>query len=197
MPKVKCRLRQSYKILFCPNCGKRFANKTQVLQHMNQPSSACGSWMENLSRFYHHTSAASNHANICPLDPCQPGSHLDMALEANNAFERNEFESNHLDVADIPFNEDQNYPPTQATVDTHPNIPSMYPGGMTFMDQFFSDEYSRFQQENIYYPFTSESDWQLASWLLCSRLSMAAIDTFLSLKLVCLSVFCLLSSSLS
>ena len=38
MPKVKRRLCQSYKILFCPNCGKRFANKTRVLQHMNQPS---------------------------------------------------------------------------------------------------------------------------------------------------------------
>jgi len=118
---------------------------------------------------------------------------MDMT-EANNAFEWNEFESNHSDVADIPFNEDQNYPPTQASVDTHPNIPSVYPGGTTFMDQFFSDEYSRFQQENIYYPFASESDWQLVSWLLCSHLSMAAIDTFLSLKLV---FVCLLSSSLS
>ena len=52
------------------------------------------------------------------------------------------------------------------------------------MDQFFSDRYATFRQENLYYPFTSAADWQLASWLLRSHLSMAAIDDFLSLKLV-------------
>ena len=52
------------------------------------------------------------------------------------------------------------------------------------MDQFFSDQYAPFRQENLYYPFVSAADWQLASWLLCSHLSMAAIDDFLSLKLV-------------
>ncbi|KAI6043359.1 hypothetical protein EDC04DRAFT_2562888, partial [Pisolithus marmoratus] len=34
-------------------------------------------------------------------------------------------------------------------------------------------------------PFTSGADWQLASWLLHSHLSMDAIDEFLSLQLAC------------
>ena len=183
MPKVKPRLRQSHKISFCPDCGKRFANETRVLQHMNQPSSACGSWMENLSRFYHRTSAVSNHTNIRSLDRYLPGSHSDMAFETDNAFAHSEFGLNNLDTDHIPFSEDQNHAAVPV-VDTHPNVPSVYPGGTTFMDQFFNDEYSRFRHENIYYPFASEVDWQLASWLLRSHLSMAAIDTFLSLKLV-------------
>lgn len=57
------------------------------------------------------------------------------------------------------------------------------------MDQFFSNQYATFRQENLYYPFASGVDWQLALWLLCSWLSMAAINDFLSLKLVHLFFF--------
>ena len=77
------------------------------------------------------------------------------------------------------------------TVDTHPNTPSMYPGGTTFMVEFFNDEHAHLWQDNLYYPFASWKDWQLASWLLRSRLSMTAIDDFLSLDLVCLASSCL------
>ena len=190
MPKVKPRLRRSHKMSFCPDCGRRFANETRVRQHMNQPSSACGSWMDNLLRFHRHTSAASNHANVHSLDRYQPGPPSDVAFEAENTYAQNEFGLNNSDTTDIPFNADADEDHSSIpVVDTHPNIPSVHPGGTTFMDQFFSDEYSRFRQENVYYPFVSETDWQLASWLLHSRLSMAAINTFLSLELVCLSVF--------
>ncbi|KAI6039397.1 hypothetical protein EDC04DRAFT_2527380, partial [Pisolithus marmoratus] len=68
--------------------------------------------------------------------------------------------------------------------DSHPNMPSIYPGGTMFMDQFFDDQYTTLWQQNLYYLFASGADWQLASWLLCSWLSMAAIDNFLSLQLV-------------
>ncbi|KIK11045.1 hypothetical protein PISMIDRAFT_123437, partial [Pisolithus microcarpus 441] len=63
-------------------------------------------------------------------------------------------------------------------------MPSIYPGGTTFMDWFFDNQYVTLRWQNLYYPFTSAGDWQLASWLLRSRLSMAAIDDFLSLQLV-------------
>ena len=156
MPKVRQKHRRTHRISFCPDCGKRFANETRVLQHMNQPSSACSSWMDNLLRFHCHTSAAGNHANIHSSDRHQPASHSETALDADNAFAQEEFEPNNIDTASI--NEDRDHTPAPA-VDTHPNIPSMYPGGKTFMDQFFSDEYSRFRRENLYYPFASESDW--------------------------------------
>ncbi|KAI6130714.1 hypothetical protein EDD16DRAFT_1700677 [Pisolithus croceorrhizus] len=59
-----------------------------------------------------------------------------------------------------------------------------YPSGRTFMDNFFSDEHGELHKDNLFYPFTSQQDWQVASWLLCSHLSMAAIDSFLSLDLI-------------
>ena len=53
------------------------------------------------------------------------------------------------------------------------------------MGQFFNNQYATFRQENTYYPFALGADWQLSPWLLRSGLSMAAINDFLSLKLVC------------
>ncbi|KIK13390.1 hypothetical protein PISMIDRAFT_118996 [Pisolithus microcarpus 441] len=59
-----------------------------------------------------------------------------------------------------------------------------YVSGLTFMDKFFADKYGELCKENIFYPFTSQEDWQITSWLLHSCLSMAAINSFLSLELV-------------
>ncbi|KAI6013412.1 hypothetical protein PISMIDRAFT_105361, partial [Pisolithus microcarpus 441] len=53
-----------------------------------------------------------------------------------------------------------------------------YPGGTTFMDWFFNDQYVTLWWQNLYYPFASVGDWQLALWLLHSQLSMATIDDF-------------------
>ena len=96
------------------------------------------------------------------------------------------FEDNPLFEDTSPFEDD----PTPV-VDNHPNVPSLYQGGTVFLDQFFSNEYVALHQENLYYPFVSGVDWELASWLLRLRLSMAAIDEFLSLQLVCPSFFLL------
>lgn len=60
-----------------------------------------------------------------------------------------------------------------------------YGDGMTFMDIFDSDGFSKERESNLYYPFAGEKDWQVAHYLLASGLSMAAIDAFLSLDLVC------------
>ena len=69
-------------------------------------------------------------------------------------------------------------------VENFPGASQSYLGGKMFMDQFFSDKHSELRKENLFYPFASQEDWQVASWLLRSRLSMAAIDSFLSLDLV-------------
>jgi hypothetical protein len=63
-----------------------------------------------------------------------------------------------------------------------------FPGGKTFMDAFWEDEYSTMRTENIFYPFASRNDWQFASWLTRSGLSMASIDTLLSLEFVRISI---------
>ncbi|KAG1846517.1 hypothetical protein C8R48DRAFT_616305 [Suillus tomentosus] len=47
------------------------------------------------------------------------------------------------------------------------------------------DPYSHHRKDNLYYPFASLQDWELKKFLLCSSLSMATINEFLRLKLVC------------
>ncbi|KAI6020926.1 hypothetical protein BKA83DRAFT_4126818 [Pisolithus microcarpus] len=65
-----------------------------------------------------------------------------------------------------------------------PGASQSYPSRRTFMDQFFSDQYGKLHKENLFYLFASQEDWQIALWLLHSHLSMAAIDSFLSLNLL-------------
>ncbi|KAI6145960.1 hypothetical protein BKA82DRAFT_96395, partial [Pisolithus tinctorius] len=61
--------------------------------------------------------------------------------------------------------------------------------GPTLMDKFNGDQFSNLWASNWYYPFNSHNEWELASWLLHSGLSMRAIDSFLSLSIISLSLF--------
>ncbi|KAG1848106.1 hypothetical protein F4604DRAFT_1542592, partial [Suillus subluteus] len=68
--------------------------------------------------------------------------------------------------------------------DFFPNPPLAYQDGYTFLGLFDSDKNSIHQKTNLYYPFSSQRDWQLAAWLLHSGLSMGKIDSFLSLEMI-------------
>ena len=183
MPKtLRQKLRRAEKISFCPDCGKRFANETRVLQHMNQPSNTCGSWINELSQAYHnyfHAPARTYTRTTARYRPDR-----DVVPEVDGAYAHGELGPDE----DSVYNPDDGWQQEDApglVFNTHPNTPSIHPGGTTFMDRFFSDQYADLQQENLYYPFVSRIDWQFASWLLRSCLSMAAIDDLLSLELVC------------
>jgi hypothetical protein len=56
--------------------------------------------------------------------------------------------------------------------------------GTTFMQQFEGDKFAEERTQNLYYPFSSREEWELAAFLLSSDLSLAALDRFLSLNLV-------------
>jgi len=73
----------------------------------------------------------------------------------------------------------------------HPSTPGTYGSGPTFMDDFDQDSHADKRSQKLYYPFASRPEWELASFLLRSNLSMASINTFL--KLECVSVLRYLS----
>ena len=56
--------------------------------------------------------------------------------------------------------------------------------GMTFMQQFECDEFAEERTQNLFYPFASRAEWELAAFLVRLDLSLAALDMFLSLHLV-------------
>lgn len=53
-----------------------------------------------------------------------------------------------------------------------------------FMDHFHADKFSDERSQNMFYPFSSKGEWQIASFLSRTGLSMRFIDEFLSLDLV-------------
>ncbi|KAG2051846.1 hypothetical protein BDR06DRAFT_983361 [Suillus hirtellus] len=70
------------------------------------------------------------------------------------------------------------------TTDLCPNASQTYGKGHTFLDLFYSDENSIYHTKNLYYPFSSQKEWEVVSWLLHSGLSMGKINSFLSLEMI-------------
>ncbi|KAI5998362.1 hypothetical protein F5J12DRAFT_906877 [Pisolithus orientalis] len=70
------------------------------------------------------------------------------------------------------------------TTDDFKGTAKMFGLGPTFIDKFNSDQFSNLWASNLYYPFNSHNEWELASWLLRSGLSMRAIDSFLSFSII-------------
>jgi hypothetical protein len=60
-----------------------------------------------------------------------------------------------------------------------------YGRGDTFLDKFHKDQYREERQSNLYYPFASADEWELASYLTRSNMTIADTDEFLNLRLVC------------
>ena len=70
------------------------------------------------------------------------------------------------------------------SIKKHPTSGSVYGPGETFTDQCDKDKFTERRKGNLYYPFALRDEWELAAFLLRSRLSMAAVDRFLKLELV-------------
>lgn len=76
---------------------------------------------------------------------------------------------------------------TETFVQAFEGCSEAFAGGKSFMDNFRQEEHAAERRANLYFPFASREEWQLASWILRSRLSLSAIDSLLSLDIV--SVF--------
>ena len=83
------------------------------------------------------------------------------------------------------------YPEQAATIphtQVFPGASEIFGNGKTYMDLFDDDEYAGNRETNMYYPFASQPEWELASFLLESGLSMVATDRFLKLQMVSVGV---------
>ncbi|KAN0078264.1 hypothetical protein V8E55_010321 [Tylopilus felleus] len=116
--------------------------------------SGCNTWVDNL--------VSLGESLSLPTTSCIPPQPADSHWETENQM-------------DIDVKESSDYFPGAAR--------PVYPGP-TFMDMFDNDKYSRFRSTNIYYPFKSCEEWDLALWLLRSGLSIRVIDSFLALSKV-------------
>ena len=152
----------------CPSCGKDgFKTHATVARHMSQPRSGCNTWLDDLIRLKSHMPVSES--------------------PADNYDDPTDFESEDIgppwDCGKSEDNDGCEEGP-QETVDYFPDAAETYGTGYTFLTLFNSDENSIYRKTNIYYPFSCRKDWEVASWLLRSGLSMGKIDRFLSLDMV-------------
>ena len=73
-------------------------------------------------------------------------------------------------------------------IEKYPGAAQTFGRAKTFMDTFDADRHADQRKDHPYYPFASRNEWEFASFLLCSNLSMNSIDKFLNLELVSGSV---------
>ncbi|KAG2351944.1 hypothetical protein BDR07DRAFT_1245445, partial [Suillus spraguei] len=65
----------------------------------------------------------------------------------------------------------------------HPNTPVTLPRGKNHLQKMDDDIHANIRNtENIYYPFMSKSEFDLASWLSSRALSQKEVDSFLCLE---------------
>ena len=74
-------------------------------------------------------------------------------------------------------------PTSRSTI--FPDAGFVYGRGDGYMGTFYNDTYADERISNPYFPFQSKGEWEIASFLSSSGLSMRRIDEFLSLTLVC------------
>lgn len=73
-------------------------------------------------------------------------------------------------------------PPSRST--DFPDAGFVYGRGDGFMGMFFNDTHAEERASNIYFPFQSKGEWEIASFLSSSGLSMKRVNEFLSLSMV-------------
>ncbi|KAG1870221.1 hypothetical protein DFJ58DRAFT_723118 [Suillus subalutaceus] len=152
----------------CPSCSKRFKNEGRFLQHLNQPSSHCYKWDGNLVRILRPAQAPSPQFPLHnDTDPTFDPEYMDHGVDADTGAEYGSSGSQ------ADYGEE---------VEFYDGAGKTWGVGKTFMDQFNEDEYAAEREQNQYFPFASKPDWEMASYILRSDLSMAEIDKYLNLE---------------
>jgi len=161
----------------CPNCSKRFPSSTGVVQHLSQLCTSCLLWSTDII-------AIAN-----GLD--DEGKNDDQTRAIPDA---SVFEEMDVDPDDDNFTMDDGGFPGGASIIQSIDVAdraNIFGLGTTFFDNFFADDHADKCQTNLYYPFASRDNWEVGLFLMCSGLSMSAIDQFLKLQLVSKYMQCL------
>ncbi|KAF8547631.1 hypothetical protein OG21DRAFT_1527027 [Imleria badia] len=177
MPRAKTT-RGKLKTIRCPWCGKKFCTESNVLRHLNQPASLC------FGKSLFEAPSPTEDIAMDDEQPCSPEE--DKILDnAHQPLQVDGDDDSDLDMAYDPLNPSLDDQPFLGRfVEAFEGCAETFPGGKTFMDNFREDQYTEQRRENLSFPFASKVEWDFASWLLRSRLSMAAINLLLSLDII-------------
>ncbi|KAJ7435753.1 hypothetical protein FB451DRAFT_1344717 [Mycena latifolia] len=166
----------------CSFCPKIFSNTSRLLNHLNQPNGRCHQALHihKLTRKARLRAAPRNFVNSHPEDEAMSEDEY-MVVEVNG-------ESMDLDKP-TPVNSDSEVDLSGDELsgsgrEEFPGAAKTWGGGTTFMDDFHKDEHADKRAENLYYPFASFEEWEMASWLIRANIPVATTNEFLKLKMV-------------
>ncbi len=150
---------------------------------MNQRYSKCRLYFETVlqSQLPDQTTQPSSTTNIYAAPLAPPGT-SPPSFQSPEPFQ--DFPDIEMDVTPEPQNLELD---NSFYKELHPQGSRSRPiddKGLTFLELFDKDEYAEQRTGNLYFPFASEEEWQLAAFLLKSGLSMSSVGEFLKLKLV-------------
>ena len=183
---------------YCQRCGKKFQDTSRVLNHMNQPYSSCRTYFEEILQITKASSRPEANQETSDFNSSSDPTTVSRSPKDGPSSEAEDDPMEYVPdptidkdhpMEDVPDLTSDNVP--DPTSDSNPFFQEFFPGashtfgsGQTFMDIFDNDMFSEQREQFPYYPFASKDEWELASFLLRSGLSMAAIDKFFKLVLV-------------
>ena len=160
-----------------------------VLAHINQPLGSCMPYIAKLATAsvqppfndpameYQMASATENEED-CGMGPSSWPDEQDASQHKSAIGDR---PVTAVDSLPNP----QHGPDNTSVADEFQGAGWTFGKGKTFLEDFTTDPYAAERKVNLYYPFASKEEWELALFLLLSGLSMANITKFLLLRLVC------------
>ncbi|KAF9033510.1 hypothetical protein BJ165DRAFT_1410263 [Panaeolus papilionaceus] len=173
----------------CLRCGKLFESEANATNHMNQPQALCRYTHENVIHFNKieqdkrdslepHSPDVLNTNNLEypdadagpysePMEGIKEGPQLGPSIFSHPTPQER---TQSLHCEDFPLEGAH-----RTWNETHP--------GKTFMALFAENPLSSTHENLPYYPFSTRTEWEVASFLLQSGMSMAKIDQFLKLEI--------------
>ncbi|KAG1786723.1 hypothetical protein EV424DRAFT_1551366 [Suillus variegatus] len=157
-------------------CGKTFTKDSSITRHLSQPRTSCHSYMCDIVNISQFTQVQ---LPWCDVSPSAPELDPDTCVEDQLQF--NDF----WNIGDDFGSLDNDFGAAGESLEKYEGAGACYSkNGLTFLDVFDADEYAEYRKDNLFYPFASKEEWEVADYLLRSSLSMAAIDEFLKLRMI-------------
>ncbi|KAI5988373.1 hypothetical protein EDD15DRAFT_2172578, partial [Pisolithus albus] len=169
---------------FCPCCGCQFTDVNDVVLHLSSDRQ-CGRWAVEALPALDDTDQPQG--NDCSEDE------VTFDGDIPDPFEDEDDDVQTTFLAEIN-NDHINDPSSVSSAHLpsainnrqrlyYPDPPVSRTGGMNLLQRMEMDQYASIRNsENVYFPFASRSEWELADWLSSGALSQKEIDAYLRLE---------------
>lgn len=173
------------KRVFCPFCARPLHTSQGISSHIQQ--TGCNK-QSGLVPLLSYLSALGSNRPLPPESSVQPDT--DNRQSNDTLPSESSIQPDTVDPRSYGYVQLQEPISNEPFTIPYPEAARVLGPGKTALDLFNEDHFSEYRQTNLYYPFASKAEWEVAQYLIKSPLSLADIDEFLKLELVSQPVIC-------